>query len=262
MIFRVIPDAASALAAFKKGEITQLPFTYTPAFYTQIDELLDTPGVRGWHLPSIYGRDLFINVDKPPFDDPKLREAISYAIDRDTIHEKALFNQWRTLRYVGNPFALGEFLNEDVIFPEFDADEAGRLLDEAGYTRGTDGVRLTARINAIPFEDAIKIAEVMKETLRELGIELVFEQLDMATYMGKMTEGDWDLSVYVTRFGPDPSAYQEHFGTGGARNFMKYSDAEMDEILEQATLTLDVEERKEYYYRAQEIIFRDNPISQ
>jgi peptide/nickel transport system substrate-binding protein len=100
---------------------------------------------------------------------------------------------------------------------------------------------------------------VVLQQLRQLGINASLVQYDQATFFNIMAQKKFDLSVYSTRYGPDPDAYREHYATGRPRNYPGYSNAEIDEIAERAVTLSDPAQRRVIYQRIQELVVRDIP---
>jgi peptide/nickel transport system substrate-binding protein len=101
--------------------------------------------------------------------------------------------------------------------------------------------------------------EVAVQQMRAVGINARLEQFDQATWFSRVSQKNFDINCYFTRYGPDPDAYREHFATGGGRNFMSYQDKELDEIALKASMISDKAERQTIYKRIQEIVVRDIP---
>jgi ABC-type transport system substrate-binding protein len=80
-----------------------------------------------------------------------------------------------------------------------------------------------------------------------LGIDLDWQVFDQATWTQKVKDKQYDLTLYFTRYGPEPDAYSEHFQTGGVRNFTGYSNEKVDRLLTQAREITDEGQRKAAY---------------
>jgi peptide/nickel transport system substrate-binding protein len=65
--------------------------------------------------------------------------------------------------------------------------------------------------------------------------------------------------VYFVRYGPDPGAYNEHFATGGPRNFMGYSNADVDRALDAGLSTVSADSRRQFYFQVQNQLVKDLP---
>jgi peptide/nickel transport system substrate-binding protein len=257
IVFRVVSDASVARAEFDAGNIVFLPYDYAPP-YAEIPLLERDETIQIIHTPSHYSRDIQFNLEREPLGDRDVREAIAMAIDREAISRLAFAGEWEPA-YHANVESQTDWFNHDVQFPGFDPEEAERLLDEAGYPRGASGWRFGLSITNPVFADCTAIMEVLVQQLRSVGIEARWDQYDQGTWFTRVQEGDFDITCYFTRYGPDPDAYAEHFETGGPRNFMRYSNPEFDELVARGRTTLAYEERREIYDRIQEILVEDMP---
>jgi peptide/nickel transport system substrate-binding protein len=260
VIFQYVPDTNVAVTMFQSGEMPYLVNHYVPSF-GEIAQMMEDPeeSKKVVQTDSIYGRDLYINLREEPLSDPKVREALAYAIDRDAINQTAFLGMWPPMQNAGIP-VLGEFLNPEALHPDHDPARAEELLDEAGYPKGDDGWRFPLRVTNPTIADTELIAEVLVQQLRQVGIEATWEKYDSATWNEKIKGGDFDVSLYYVRYGPDPDAYSVHFETGAARNFTGYSNPEVDELLTQARFETDHEKRVAAYHRIQEILVKDRPM--
>lgn len=257
LIFRVIPDKNVAQAEFQAGNLVYLPYDYAPP-YGEIKDLMNDSDTNVVLTPSHYSRDIYLNLNQEPLNDSLVREAIAYAIDREAMNQQGFHGLWVPSRYAGVP-RMETFLNEDAQFPAYDPERAEQLLDEAGYPRGEDGWRFEVSITNPVYTDTQIIAEILVEQLKQVGINARWEQFDQATWWQRVNEGNYDISVYFTRYGPDPDAYREHFATGAPRNFTGYNNPAFDELAGEARQTTNLAERQKLYGEMQEMIVEDMP---
>jgi peptide/nickel transport system substrate-binding protein len=170
-VIRIMPDVAAATIAFEKGVVDY--FLFPPAH--ELARLRQLPGV----VVTTRGREGFAgmvtlipNLRLPVLSDPKVRQAMAYAIDRRVILDKVYFGNGEVATGPVSR-AIGWAYNPEV--PRYDRDlgRANRLLDEAGYPRRPSGIRFPLSI----LYDAsfAKLAEVLRDQLGEvlLGIFLL-----------------------------------------------------------------------------------------
>lgn len=257
LIFRALPDANVARAEFDAEQFPYLPYDYAPPL-AEVAALQADPELEVVFTPSHYSRDIQLNIQREPLSDIRVREAIAMGIDREAMSQLAFAGIW-VPAYHANVDTQTEWINTDVSFPAHDRERAEALLDEAGYPRGSDGWRFSLSVTGPSYSDCISINEVLVQQLREIGIDARLDQFDQATWFSRMQERDFDISCYFTRYGPDPHAYVEHFGTGGQRNFMGYSNPEFDALGAEAVTIVDQEARAELYDQMQEMLVRDMP---
>ncbi len=224
----------------------------------EVPALQQDPSLRVNFTPSHYSRDIQFNLRRKPFDDLKVRTAIAMSIDREAMSKLAFNGFWKPA-YHANVDTQKQWINNDVSFPKFDKPAAEKLFDEAGLPRKEGGWRFTAKVTGPPYSDCKAINQVLVQQLRQVGIDATLEQFDQATWFNRMQAHDFDISCYFTRYGPDPDAYREHFGTGGSRNFMGYSNAEFDSIGARANTITDPAQRAPVYQQMQAMLVHDVP---
>ena len=255
LVIRFIPDVQVAIQAFNAGELDYLPFDYAPP-YAELPKYDANPNIRVIRGEWIYGENLSFNQAKAPWNNPKVRQAIAYAINREELNKQAFDGTWPITYNAGIP-AVPEYLNKDARYPEYNLEEAKRLLDEAGLKAGPDGVRIRTTIMDPPYEYDHLLTEALIEQLRQVGIECTWNKYDWDTWYTKLQNGDWDLTVDYMRYAPDPNNYYDLYHTEGARNFKHYSNPELDALLEQGRQELDVAKRHEIFNKVQEILVKD-----
>ncbi len=259
VIYKIASDNSVAYAEFRNKVYPCLPADFAPP-WAEVKKLKEgsDPDVEVHLLTSLYDRSLYLNVRRAPLNDLKVRQAIALAVDREGLNQQAFLGLQVPSYYAGVP-GFPKFLNKNVVFPKHDKAAAEKLLDEAGYPRGKDGWRFKLSVTNPVYAESVLTAEVVVEQLRAVGIDAKWEQFDSATWMQRMGEGNFDISVYFVRYGPDPDAYREHFGSGEPRNFMGYSNPDLDNLLLAARREVDENKRKEMYSEVQTILVRDVP---
>lgn len=257
IILRLITDVNVARAEFDAGRIQLLPFDYAPPL-AEVPALQRNPAMKVVFTESHFSRDIQLNIRKGPLEKLQVRQAIAHAIDRDAMNKLAFNNLWRPGVHASVE-SQGELINRNAKFPAHDKARAEKLLDEAGFPRGADGWRFPLAITNPPFSDCRAMMEVLTQQLRQVGINARIEVFDQATWFRRQGEGQFDVSCYFTRYGPDPDAFREHFSTGAGRNFMGYSNAEFDDVVKRASGMKNGPERTALYHKAQELIVRDLP---
>jgi peptide/nickel transport system substrate-binding protein len=262
MVLQVIPDAAAQLAALEAGEVDVI-FINNPAHR---DKLVNDPDVRLEETVLNSLIYLGFNNQKAPYDDVKVRQALSYAIDKDQIVEAAL-GGLGIAAYAPLPPTLPGF---DPALKEYelghDIEKAKALLAEAGFTAGSDGgwTRDGQPLSAVlltstrPPNDAI--ATVIQSQLQEIGVPVEIQQLDGKAVMDAATEGKFDLLLWRYDWN-DPDALNIFLGTDriGSTNRVAYSNPQVDVLLQQGAQEMDQEKRNQIYVEAQKLIMVDAP---
>jgi peptide/nickel transport system substrate-binding protein len=198
--------------------------------------------------------------------DLKVRKAINLAMNRDTIANVVWHGQARP---AVTPFFPGStFYNGNLPPYEYDIAKANKLLDEAGFKRGSNGVRFKLRIDFIPYGATWqRLAEYTKQQLKKIGIDGQIRSLDLGGWL-KAVFTDWDFQMTAT-FGNgyyDPvigiSRYYTTSSISKGASFTNasgYSNPEVDRLFTEAASETNVEKRKRMFFRIQEIMYEELP---
>jgi peptide/nickel transport system substrate-binding protein len=262
MILNVVPDAAAQLAALEAGEVDAI-FINNPAHR---DKLANDPDVRLEETVLNSLIYLGFNNQKSPYDDVKVRQALSHAIDKDQIVEAAL-GGLGIAAFAPLPPTLPGFdpsLKEHEL--GHDVERAKALLAEAGFEAGSDGgwTRDGEPLSAVlltstrPPNDAI--ATVIQSQLQDIGVPVEIQQLDGKAVMEAANEGKFDLLLWRYDWN-DPDALSIFLGSDriGSTNRVAYSNPKVDELLVQGAQEMDPQRRNEIYLEAQKLIMADAP---
>ncbi len=257
LIFKFMTDGNVARAEFDAGTYPYLPYTFAPS-WGEMPMLQANPDIEVVLQESHYSRDIQLNMRRKPLDELKVRQAISYAVDRESMSKLAFNGLWEPAYHAIND-AQTTWKNAAARYPDYDKAKAEQLLDKAGLARGADGFRFKLSITGPSFPDCRNMMEVLVQQLREVGIDARLDNYDYSTWNEKITKGEYDISCYFVRYGPDPDSYREHFASDGARNYTGYSNPELDKIGAEARRTEDMAARKQMYDLMQEMVVADVP---
>jgi len=249
--FQIMKDEAERLAAIRSGKIDISTVSADSA------KLLEgKPGVQVKNYQSLEYSYLGINVNKKPFDNPKVREAISYAVDRNQIVQTV----WKGEAALTGPIApaLTSWAVDAASYPTYkpDAAKAKQLLAEAGFPNGFD----TEIETAATYPDMIETAQVIQQQLKAIGINAKINQLEWGNYIEVWKSKDMNLMVGRNTSGVDADrSMRFFFATTGSANVWNYSNPAYDELVEKALATVDQAERKKLYEQAQTMLVADAP---
>ncbi|EKV28944.1 periplasmic oligopeptide-binding protein OppA [Caenispirillum salinarum AK4] len=251
-IFQIIPESASRVAALLAGDvqiINELPAHAMGQVENNPDtEVLTVNGTRTFFVA--------LNNAQPPFDDPRVRKAANYALDKQLIIDRILNGTATPLNGVLSPDAFGH--NPDLKEYGHDLEKAKALLAEAGHE---DGLDVTMDVEG-PFKDT---AEAIASLLSKAGIRAKVQVAESAILKDKWRsdEAPEDGQMWLTSWGNgslDPvGIFNPTLTTGGRGNSAHYSNPEVDALLEQAATEMDQEKRAALYRQAQEIVNEDAP---
>ena len=202
------------------------------------------------------------NFNKEPWNTQEIRNAISLSIDRQRLITLG-YNDWITLG-TGGPFLPGSFFampeeilqqipGHDYRDPAANKDRARQILTDAGYERG----ELQANLVYAPFYAEYAVTVI--EDLNDAGFDITAAQQETALYYTSMNDGDFQLAGHagwIGGFDPDFILY-EYFYSDSGRNYGRYSNPELDSLIDQQSIELDPEARRELAWQAGEIVLRD-----
>ena len=235
---RFIPDDAARMAAVLAGEV-DLASNVPPARVAEIeaDEDLDirsAPGTRAHYL--------VMDTTQPPFDDVRVRMAVSNAIDREGLVNAIQLGYGTPLASVFIPQTFGY---DESVQPKYDLEEAKRLMAEAGYP---DGFDVTFDTFTGSITDHSKVAEAVAGMLSEIGINATLNVAEQAVF-GPLRLANDTNSIYNYSFG---DAYFDHgvnlkTFTSGAQGYYYSGDEELTALIDEALASFDEAQRSELY---------------
>ena len=199
--------------------------------------------------------DIALNTTQPPFDDPRVRQALWYSIDPNVIQRIVYFDTG-TVAYGPIPPAIPWAYDPDFAPYSRDVERARELLAEAGYP---DGVSFTITVTNSPIQ--VRIAEIVQAQAAEAGFEVEVRQIDPTSLITVLRNRDFDASwaPWSGRSDPDGNMYN-YFTLEGPNNFAGWQNEEVDSLLKEARTTLDQNERAALYQQAQRIIAEEAPL--
>ena len=243
-------DPAAAVSALASKQVDGLYGTDI----VQLEALQKIPHVQMYQVPTAYTATARMQPVKP-FDDKRVRQAMRYAIDSNTVLQIAH-------RGLGQP---GEHHHVSAVHPEYaklaplsrDVAKAKKLLAEAGYPNGID-VEIICRPQ--PAWELLAV-QTMVEQWKEAGIRVKINVMPSTQYWEVWTKVPFGFTTWAHRpLGIMSLALA--YRSGGPWNESKYSNPEFDRLLNQAEGTLDVASRREFMARLEAILQDDGPIVQ
>ena len=271
LIFKYIPDLMVLYAQFKSGDIDLVGRQYITA-----DNYREAKTLKGRETvlqPSPMVEGIYLNQERPFFKERAVREAIYAAIDKKSIIDAL---------YYGLPEPVESYMprgsvyyNHDLPKHEFNIQKAAKLLDEAGWKKGSDGIRVKDGVR-LSFNNSTtsgnhlreQAQQFIQQTLREAGVEMKISNLPAAVIWGDFwTLSQFDSVIVGINYlvGSDPDVYNRfHSGAirakgGRGSNTAQYSNPEVDKLLEEGARTFDQARRIEIYKQVQARVREDLP---
>lgn len=244
LVIRLIPEATTRAIEVETGGVDiALGIVDNDA-----KKFKDNPKVSIISTNILNTSYLSFNCSKEPFNNVKVRQAITHAIDAATIVKNSTFGLAEQSFSVIAPGVFG-YHNPGVKF-EYNVDKAKELLAEAGYS---DGFKTTLTVNG----DAMA-AEMIQNMLKQIGITVEIKSVDFANWLDALVNGKQEMYIGGWTVPSADAAegleafHSANHGPGGNRSF--YTNHELDKILEAAASELDSAKRLELYKQAQDMI--------
>ncbi|AJZ88347.1 ABC transporter substrate-binding protein [Cedecea neteri] len=258
-IYRVT-NPATNFQLFQTGETDYDAFTSRPDDIEQLKML----GFANINLfgSSDYSKVEF-NVRRPALQDVKVRQALIYGLDRQKLID-VVYQGYGTV--ANEPISpISWAYNPEGVNPyKFDPTQAKKLLDEAGWKPGPDGIRvkdgkrleLTLLVSKKVLNDAL--IPIAKENWQQIGVLLKPQVVDFNALMAQRKAGNYDLASFSTSTLNDPHDGVWDFYSNEAKA-SGYSNAQVDKLINEGNATLDEEKRKAIYHELYKVLAADPP---
>jgi peptide/nickel transport system substrate-binding protein len=267
LLFRIIPDPAALVLAFEKGELDWVPF-YFPA--SEVERLNALPGKKVFFhgTPCSEMVELGFNFRRDPFQNKTVRKALTAAINTQKVVDLVYYGGATAGTGHIVPTAFSSWwANLDSKQISYDPELAAVLLDTAGYPIGSDGWRFHISLkHTTGVTEHIKVAQLIKDDWKKIGVDLEIISLDHAAWHEQVFKNwDFDTSLFPFCGGPNPSTmkrfHTEQIVPISWANCMGFSNTEYDALFNVMLSELDVEKRKKYLYRMQDILAEEQPVA-
>ncbi len=266
VIYRVIPDSNLRGVALQTGQVQLTGFNDIEAFDVpryKAEPNLDV-NLGGWEY---FGPLSWIELNhrSKPLDNPKVRRALSMLIDRNFILNRLWFGVGKVAT---SPISSAtKFHDSSVKLPAYDEKAAAALLDEAGLKAGADGTRFELKFMPLPYGEIWnRLGEYIRQQFAKVGIKLVAEAVDAATWARKLGQWEYDVTInFVYQWG-DPTLGVER--TYVSTNIQKvpftntagYNNPKVDDLFKTARENPDPQIRAKAFSDVQNVIVDDMPL--
>ena len=267
---RVISDMNALQAELRAGRVDMAPLP-TSLSPDAVNSFKQDQNLQVLQFPGSNLNLLTFNVSAPPLNDARVRRAICYTIDRETMISKLLLGQGKIAHSI-----LPE---ESWAFTEgttyhYDPAEAKKLLDEAGF-HDPDGDGPQMRLSKpLVFRiigsstSAREYAGVIQNYLKEVGVPITIEAVESTTHFTEIRRGNFEIAYGQWVGGnQDPIFYKDLFATSeiptetrASKNRSRYRNVALDPLLEEAVKTWDRQKAVSLYTKIQQVVSNDAPI--
>ncbi len=240
--FRPMPDATARVNALLAGELNALHESAAEEIDTLRNE--EEQGKLDLTATTDYTEvtyELF-NTSKPPFDNINARLAVVHAINREQLNAVRNLDLFKV---ASGPFAPGEIgYLEDTGFPDYDVDKAKDYV--AKYEAET-GRSLEFTLVGTPDPGTVKLLQFLQEQLKNAGITANIRNVEQAVLINTALGDDWNMIDWRNHPGGNPDGQYIWWKGGSPVNFGKFTDAEMDRLLDAGRAEPDKEKAAGIY---------------
>ena len=250
---RMIKSDDARVNALRSGSLDMIDFVP----WKDIDMLGRMPNFK---VDSSGGAfmNIWFNATRKPFDDPRVRQAIAYAVDREAISKAAFFGHGSPIYGPPTP-SDSPFYNKE-LDGRFKRDpaKAKALLAQAGQDKGLE-------IELIVFQGLgiyTTTAQVIQANLKEIGVTVNIRLVEWANVMERKNAANYDAMLYgVSMKLPDPDAYAYYFGADSTywAKPIGYRDEELEKLLAEGRATTETGKRKAIYAKVEERLLETSP---
>jgi peptide/nickel transport system substrate-binding protein len=257
VIFRVVPEGTTRITGLKTGELDATAII--PADQIAIVAGFDTIAMQEVVSFGVY--TFAFRTDQPPFDDIRVRQAVSQAIDVASVHANIVKDAGVMASATTVPPSMPGSAAGELAPVPFDLAAAQELLAESDHAAGFATNLLTG-----PLEEWVAISVYAQEALRELGIEVTVEEQPWEEVVTVYQSGDYEGMIFFGWLADFPDASGMLLPLFHSRNvppqpnIAYYRNPDVDALLDASETELDQEARQGLLIEAQELIAADMPL--
>ncbi|MGI6252303.1 MAG: ABC transporter substrate-binding protein [Aminivibrio sp.] len=257
--YKILPDFNSVTIAFESGG---LDFIAAPSASWKRFEA--NKNINTYLAPTKHTSFLHINTTKGgPLSNKKVRQALSYATDREAMVIAAYDDiaqpaySFFNASSVFGGFTVEELEATGALTYQYDPEKAKTLLAEAGYPDGFDAGKILCIVGS--FWD--KMATIFQANLAEIGVTVDIEMADSASARARRLEQDYDIATTGNNFAPEASYGHIYFRylsdeakKAGDRSDLALQDQDLEDAYQKAMTEMDREKRKDLYLEVARIL--------
>lgn len=268
-VARIIPDQATTFLELKFGGIDYMALT-PPQYKLQTETTLFKRYFQKFRYPAFGYTYLGYNLQDPRFADKRVRRALSHAINKKDIIDGVLLGYGTPCT---GPFPPESWAyNPEVKDIDYDPEKAKKLLFEAGWRQGEDGIlykdgkpfRFTVLVNQAN-DVRIKAAQIIKENLKGIGVIMDIKVLEWQALLHEFIDKRrFEAVILGWALSRDPDIYDIWHSSKtkeGEFNFISYKNEEVDRLLIEGRRTFDFEKRKKIYHEIHRILAEEQPVT-
>ena len=260
--FAIVPDAITRALELQKGSADAASNALT---YDMVAAMRRDPHLQVEAKPGSIVNYITFNVTDPHLQDPRVRQALAYAVDRPAIVRALLHGQ---AELADTLLPHGHWAAPDSGTPlqryTHDIPRAKALLDAAGYPAAADGIRLHLQLKSSTDDTMRLVAAIVQRQVREAGIDLQLRQNEFGTFYSDVTRGAFQM--YILRWvgsNEDPDIFRYAYSSAmmppKGSNRGRYSSSAADALIAAGSSETDQARRRSTYLQLQQVLARDEP---
>ena len=240
LVMKVIPEASQRTIALETGEV-DLAYDLLP---NDLEKVRSNSELQLFEAPSLTCYYISMNMNKAPYDDQKVRDAVNYAIDRQLIIDTIASGSGEPADAIIAPAVFGYFSPGAY---EYDPEKAKSLLAEAGYPNGFE-----TSIWVNDNQTRVEVCQAVQAMLQDVGITCNIEVMEFGSFISRTSAGEHDMGYFgwvtsttdadYTYYSLEHSSQQ---GAAGNRSFI--ADPEVDKLIETGRTSADESVRLKAY---------------
>jgi ABC-type transport system substrate-binding protein len=246
--FRPLPDTETRYASMENGDVDMIFGGYNQ----ELVRASQNPNLRVYYGPGNAGEYLYFNFNKAPFDDRRMREALISALD---------LNALAASQYNGRIVSASSLFSEDSRYhtaeastewPKYDPEKAKQLIADYRASGGNPDFTFKTTQARVPF------GEFIQAQMAAVGVNVQLQFYDLAQYSSSVLQSnDFQATTWVGAFDvPFPGATRL-LRSDGNTNYGKYSNPQVDQLLDQAASTSDPAVRTQAYQQVEKLVGQD-----
>lgn len=251
-IIVAVKDSASLIAGLESGEVDVVPGFGSSISVVDWDTCQALSNVTSESIKTFAFTGMFINVSNEKLSDTRVRQAMNYAIDRETIVNQLLAGQGEVTYTMLPP--SHPYYNQDLEVTSYDPEKARALLEEANWDFNTE-LTIDAATGI-----RTQLALLIQQYLSDIGMKTKVDTMDSNNVLANLRSHDFELGIMGASGTTSPYT-QDYFVTAGhANNFGAMTDPTIGDLFAQAKSSMDAEEERELVNQAQQEIVDEAPI--
>jgi oligopeptide transport system substrate-binding protein len=255
-----ILSGGSAMIMYEQGQLDM-----TPVGLNDMERVTDPTNPLNKELKIIPTMSVFyigMNVKQPPFDDPKVRQAFSYALDRQKIID-VVYKKTVPVAEGIVPPTMPDYKDTDLKPLDYNLDKAKQLISESKYGDVSNFPDITFYTVGAGGATSRLIEAVVASLKDNLGVQIQVQQTDWATFINDLNDPNnanqiWDLG-WIADYADPHDFLDVNFRCDSRQNNTGYCNPDLDKLLDQAASEEDPAKREALYYQAEQIIVTDAP---